>query len=68
MLPGGALNLHELEQLAREKLSPMAYAYYASGALEELTLRENVAAWARLPIHYRVLVDVSARDPSTRTR
>jgi 4-hydroxymandelate oxidase len=65
MLPGGALNLHELEQLAREKLSPMAYAYYASGALEELTLRENVAAWARLPIHYRVLVDVSARDPST---
>ena len=65
MLPGGALNLQELEQLAREKLSAMAYAYYASGALEEHTLRENVAAWARLPIHYRVLVDVSARDLST---
>jgi 4-hydroxymandelate oxidase len=65
MLPGGALNLQELEQLAREKLSAMAYAYYASGALEEVTLRENLAAWARLPIHYRVLVDVSARDLST---
>jgi len=65
MLPGGALNLQELEHLAREKLSAMAYAYYASGALEELTLRENVAAWARLAIHYRVLVDVSARDAST---
>jgi 4-hydroxymandelate oxidase len=65
VLPSGALNLHELEQLAREKLSAMAYAYYASGALEEHTLRENVAAWARLAIHYRVLVDVSARDLST---
>jgi 4-hydroxymandelate oxidase len=65
MLPEGALNLQELEQLAREKLTAMAYAYYASGALDELTLRENVAAWARLPIHYRVLVDVSARDLST---
>jgi 4-hydroxymandelate oxidase len=65
MLPDGALNLHELEQLAREKLSTMAYGYYASGALEEHTLRENVAAWARLAVHYRVLVDVSARDPST---
>jgi 4-hydroxymandelate oxidase len=65
MLPGGALNLQELELLAREKLSAMAYAYYASGALEELTLRENVAAWARMAIHHRVLVDVSSRDPST---
>jgi 4-hydroxymandelate oxidase len=65
MLPSGALNLRELEELAREKLSPMAYAYYASGALEEVTLRENVAAWARLPLHYRVLVDVSERDLST---
>jgi 4-hydroxymandelate oxidase len=65
MLPGGALNLHELEQLAREKLTAMAYGYYASGALEEHTLRENVAAWARIAIHYRTLVDVSARDAST---
>jgi 4-hydroxymandelate oxidase len=65
MLPQGVLNLHELESLARERLSPMAYDYYASGALDEHTLRENVAAWARLPLHYRALVDVSRRDPST---
>jgi 4-hydroxymandelate oxidase len=65
MLPQGALNLRELEVLASEKLSAMAYAYYASGALDELTLRENVAAWTRLAIHHRVLVDVSARDLST---
>ena len=65
MLPAGALNLRELEELAREKLTAMAYGYYASGALEEITLRENIAAWARLPLHYRVLVDVSNRDLST---
>ncbi|HEY5145829.1 MAG TPA: alpha-hydroxy acid oxidase, partial [Polyangiaceae bacterium] len=57
--------LRELEELAREKLTAMAYGYYASGALEEVTLRENIAAWARLPLHYRVLVDVSNRDLST---
>jgi 4-hydroxymandelate oxidase len=65
MLPGGALNLRELEELARQNLSEMAYGYYASGALEETTLRENVAAWARIAIHHRVLVDVSSRDLST---
>jgi 4-hydroxymandelate oxidase len=43
----------------------MAYDYYASGAQDEGTLRENVAAWARVALHYRVLVDVSKRDPST---
>ncbi len=43
----------------------MAYDYYASGAQDEVTLRENVAAWARIPLHYRVLVDVSVRDTST---
>jgi len=65
MFPGEALNLDELEQLARERLPKMAYDYYASGARDERTLRENVAAWARIPIHHRVLVDVSTRDLST---
>jgi 4-hydroxymandelate oxidase len=65
MLPGGALNLRELEQLARERLSSLAYDYYASGAHDEHTLRDNVEAWSRVPLHYRVLVDVSARDTAT---
>jgi 4-hydroxymandelate oxidase len=43
----------------------MAYDYFASGAHDEHTLRENVAAWSRMALHYRVLVDVSARDTST---
>ena len=59
------INLIELEAQAKETLSPMAYDYYASGAHDELTLRDNVAAFARMPLHYRVLVDVSKRDLST---
>ena len=58
MFPGAALNLDELERLARERLSTMAYDYYASGARDERTLGENVAAWARIPLYHRVLVDV----------
>jgi 4-hydroxymandelate oxidase len=65
MFPGGALNIRELEELARERLSPMAYDYYASGAHDEGTLRENVAAWSRIELRYRVLVDVSVRSSST---
>jgi 4-hydroxymandelate oxidase len=64
-LPGGAINCEELEKLARERLSPLAYDYYASGALDERTLRANVEAWSRILIHYRVLADVSARDAAT---
>jgi len=60
-----ALNLFELEMLAREKLSPMARDYYESGAWDEITLRENRAAFERIQIHYRVLVDVRQRDLST---
>ncbi len=58
------LNLFELEQLAREKLPPSAYDYFASGAWDEVTLRENRAAFERIRVRYRVLVDVSKRDLS----
>jgi 4-hydroxymandelate oxidase len=65
MLPGGALNLRELEALARERLTLLAYDYYSSGAHDERTLHRNEAAWAELELHYRVLVDVAKRDTST---
>ena len=58
------VNLFELEALARERLSREAYDYYASGAQDEVTLRENRAAYERLTLAYRVLVDVSRRDLS----
>src|SRR5262245_16790138 len=43
----------------------MVADYYAGGALDETTLRANRDAWARIALHYRVLVDVSKRDLST---
>ena len=60
-----ALNLYDLEKLAKEKLPQSAHGYYASGAWDEVTLRENLTAFERIKIHYRVLVDVSRRDMST---
>ncbi len=59
------INLDELEARAAAKLDRNAFDYYASGAHDEHTLRENRAAFARIALRYRVLVDVSTRDPST---
>jgi 4-hydroxymandelate oxidase len=59
------INLYEYEAIAREKLTPMAYDYYASGAHDEITLRENHAAYDRIKLKYRVLRDISRRDIST---
>ena len=59
------VNLFELEAIAREKLARESYDYYASGAQDEVTLRENRAAYDRLTLAYRVLVDVSRRDLAT---
>jgi len=59
------LNVRDFERIARERLSPEAWDYYASGANDEVTLRANEAAYDRIPVHYRVLVDVAHRDPRT---
>jgi 4-hydroxymandelate oxidase len=59
------INLDDFEALAREKLSDMAWAYYASGAHDEITVRENRAAFDRISLHYKVLQDVSRRELAT---
>ena len=59
------VNLDDFEPIAREKLSQMAYDFYAGGAEDEITLRENREAFQRRFLRYRVLVDVSERDLST---
>jgi 4-hydroxymandelate oxidase len=59
------INLFDFESLAREKLPQMAYDYYASGAHDEITLRENHSAYDRIRLLYRVLIDVSRRDLET---
>jgi isopentenyl diphosphate isomerase/L-lactate dehydrogenase-like FMN-dependent dehydrogenase len=59
------INVWDYERLAEEKLDPNALAYFAGGAGDEITLRENVAAFERLKLRPRVLVDVGS--VSTRT-
>lgn len=59
------LNLFEYEQLATKCLSQMALDYYASGAWDEVTLRDNRTAFERFKLRPRVLVDVSQRNLAT---
>ncbi|MBD2494394.1 alpha-hydroxy acid oxidase [Nostoc sp. FACHB-280] len=59
------INLWEYEQLAKQHLSQMAFDYYSSGAWDEITLRDNRAAFERIKLRPRMLVDVSDRNLST---
>lgn len=54
------INVWDYERLAEEKLDANALAYFAGGAGDEVTLRENVAAFERLKLRPRVLVDVGS--------
>jgi isopentenyl diphosphate isomerase/L-lactate dehydrogenase-like FMN-dependent dehydrogenase len=58
------INLLDYEQLARDKLSKMIYDYFAGGADNGITLRENNSAYDRIRLLPRVLVDVHQRDTS----
>jgi isopentenyl diphosphate isomerase/L-lactate dehydrogenase-like FMN-dependent dehydrogenase len=54
------LNVWDYERLASETLDAGAFGYFAGGAGDEITLRENVAAYTRWQLRPRVLVDVAA--------
>ena len=55
----GPINVADFERLAAGKLDAGALGYFAGGAGDELTLRDNVEAWGRWRLRPRVLVDVS---------
>jgi isopentenyl diphosphate isomerase/L-lactate dehydrogenase-like FMN-dependent dehydrogenase len=59
------VNVGDFEQLAREKLDAGAYGYFAGGAGDEHTLRENAAAFTRWQLRPRVLVDVGEVSTAT---
>ncbi|MFT3991535.1 MAG: alpha-hydroxy acid oxidase [Luteolibacter sp.] len=63
-IPPHVVALEDYELLARERLSPGAWAYLAGGAADGITLGENRAAFDRLRIVPRVLRDLS--EASTR--
>jgi isopentenyl diphosphate isomerase/L-lactate dehydrogenase-like FMN-dependent dehydrogenase len=59
------INVADFEALAAEVLEAGPLGYFAGGAGDELTLRDNVAAFGRWQLRPRVLVDVS--EVSART-
>jgi isopentenyl diphosphate isomerase/L-lactate dehydrogenase-like FMN-dependent dehydrogenase len=63
--PEVPINLADYERLAADALDPGAHGYFAGGAGDERTLRENVAAFARWRLRPRMLVDVSEVTTST---
>ncbi|KAJ0249302.1 (S)-2-hydroxy-acid oxidase GLO1 [Hirschfeldia incana] len=58
-------NVTEYEAIAKEKLPKMVYDYYASGAEDQWTLKENRNAFARILFRPRILIDVSKIDMTT---
>ncbi|XP_073132622.1 glycolate oxidase 1-like isoform X2 [Henckelia pumila] len=58
-------NVTEYEALAREKLPKMVYDYYASGAEDQWTLKENRNAFSKIMFRPRILMDVSKIDTAT---
>jgi len=59
------VNVFEFEALAQTRMEPAAWDYYQSGSDDEVTLRANRAAFERIQLRPRTLVDVSACDMRT---
>merc|ERR1719160_1043690 len=59
------VNCWDFEQIAKKKVTKEAWAYLMSGADDELCFRENHAAFHRVMLKPKVLVDVDKIDYST---
>lgn len=59
------LNLNDYERVASERMTTNAFGYYFGGADDEVSLRENRAAFERVKLAPRMLVDVTTRDTAT---
>ena len=59
------VNLYDFEAAALARLPRPTRDYYCGGANDEITLERNRAAYEAIPLHYRVLRDVSQRDLGT---
>jgi isopentenyl diphosphate isomerase/L-lactate dehydrogenase-like FMN-dependent dehydrogenase len=58
-VPESWITVEDAERLAAERLEPGVLGYFAGGAGDEETLRENREAWRRWRLVPRVLTDVS---------
>src|SRR5919198_6360532 len=65
MSAGAPINVADYERLAEEALAPGPHGYFAGGAGDERSLRENVEAFGRWQLRPRVLVDVGETTTAT---
>lgn len=56
------LTLDEFETLAQQSMTPAAYSFVAGGAGSELTAADNRAAFNRIRLNPRALIDVTRID------
>src|SRR5437016_6057096 len=59
------LSVHDYHRAARGELPKEVLDYFEGGALNEITLRENIAGWGRLKLYYHVLAGIGERDLRT---
>ena len=60
-----AINIADLRELSRRRLPRAIFDFFDGGAEDETTLRENCAAFGRVRLLPKVLVDVAKVDLST---
>src|SRR5438874_1543100 len=59
------INLNDYEILAQTRIDPAAWDFYQGGSDDEVTLRANRAAFERIRLRPRMLVDVSICNTRT---
>ena len=64
-MSGALVNVSDFEREAARRLPQPVLDYYAGGALDEVTLRENRAAYERVALYFRVLAGLRERSLET---
>jgi isopentenyl diphosphate isomerase/L-lactate dehydrogenase-like FMN-dependent dehydrogenase len=59
------INLHDFERVAGEKLRATTWAYYSSGADDEITKRNNALAYQKISLRPRILRKIPAVNTAT---
>jgi len=59
------INVSDFEAIARERMTPSAYDYYAGGAEDEVTLAANRSGFRRIALRPRMLTGVSEVSTAT---
>ncbi|KAJ5189032.1 hypothetical protein N7491_005356 [Penicillium cf. griseofulvum] len=59
------INLHDFERVAGQRLRATTWAYYSSGADDEITKRNNALTYQKISLRPRILRKIPAVDTAT---